>query len=426
MTNEGIKMLESAQGLIKKTAKSMGLSEETTQRLVEPDYIHEFNFTAKMDSGKTKMFKGYRIQHNGVLGPYKGGIRYHFNTSKEEIQALATLMTVKCSVANLPFGGGKGGIIGFDPKKASLGEIERVSRAFAQKLSQFISPEVDVPAPDVNTTPQIMKWMLEEYLKTQNSKLKTKSKNSKALNYLRGTFTGKPIEDGGSLGRTEATGRGGVVILKALLSKLSSKLKVQSSKLSVAVQGFGNVGYYFSKFAYEQGFRLVAVSDSKGGIYKENGLNPEEVLADKKKKGILSGGKKITNEELLELPVDILVPAALENVINRKNMAKIKAKIVIEMANGPVTEEAYEYMQKKGILVIPDVLANSGGVTVSYLEWYQNVHNQKWSEKKVNTKMADLLKIAFDQIWKKAALKKIPFKQATFEMAIERIVKGSK
>jgi len=296
MTNEGIKMLESAQGLIKKTAKSMGLSEETTQRLVEPDYIHEFNFTAKMDSGKTKMFKGYRIQHNGVLGPYKGGIRYHFNTSKEEIQALATLMTVKCSVANLPFGGGKGGIIGFDPKKASLGEIERVSRAFAQKLSQFISPEVDVPAPDVNTTPQIMKWMLEEYLKTQNSKLKTKSKNSKALNYLRGTFTGKPIEDGGSLGRTEATGRGGVVILKALLSKLSSKLKVQSSKLSVAVQGFGNVGYYFSKFAYEQGFRLVAVSDSKGGIYKENGLNPEEVLADKKKKGILSGGKKITNE----------------------------------------------------------------------------------------------------------------------------------
>jgi glutamate dehydrogenase/leucine dehydrogenase len=423
MDSPGIKMLESAQGLIKKTAKGMGLSEEKTQRLVEPEYIHEFNFTVKMDSGKNKMFKGYRIQHNKALGPYKGGIRYHFNTSKEEIQALATLMTIKCAVANLPFGGGKGGIIGFDPKKVSEGELERISRAFSRKISQFIGPELDVPAPDVNTTPQIMKWMVEEYLKNQRSKIK----NKKDENYYRSTFTGKPIEEGGSLGRTEATGRGGVIILKVLLSKLSSKFQVPSSKLTIAVQGFGNVGYYFAKLAAAEGFKVVAISDSKGGIYNPNGLNPEEILAQKKKTGKLSGGEKITNEELLELPVDVLVPAALENVINTENMAKIKAKIIIEMANGPVTEEAYEFLVKKGIILIPDVLANSGGVTVSYLEWYQNVHNQKWTEKKVNQKMAEHLKKAFDEIWKKAnpptGGKKMPFKQAAFELALERIVR---
>ena len=481
MENTGIKMLESAQELIKKTAKSMGLSNEIIQTLIEPEYIHEFNFPVKLDSGSIKIFKGFRIQHNNALGPYKGGIRYHHNVSREEVQALATLMTIKCSVANLPYGGAKGGIV-FNPKLVSGKELERISRSFAQKISSFIGPEIDIPAPDVNTTPQIMKWMVEEYIKfkvkSEKLKVKSTSQKEKVLNYLRASFTGKPIEDGGSLGRTEATGRGGVVILKALLAKLKSQIsnfknqtnpksQIKNSKQknlelgtwnlellrspTIAVQGFGNVGYYFAKLAAEEGFRVVAVSDSKGGIIKKfkveskklkvENLQPIDVplvMDCKKEKGSLAGcycaggvcdtrgGQLITNDELLELPVDILVPAALENVINKDNMKKIKAKIIIEMANGPVTEEAYEYLSKKGVMVIPDVLANSGGVTVSYLEWYQNIKNEKWSENKVNKKMSNLLEIAFNEIWKKSIVKRIPFKKATFEIAIERIVASSK
>ena len=457
MENEGKKMLESAQALIKETAKNLGFDEEIIKRLIEPEIICEFSFPVKMDDGQIKVFKGWRIQHNSALGPYKGGIRFHPQTSREEVQALATLMTIKCAVAGLPYGGAKGGVL-VDPKKLSSAELERLSREYVKKIAHFIGEDTDVPAPDVNTNSQIMAWMIDEYQKI-------KGYQSKA------TFTGKPVAMGGSLGRTEATGRGGVIVLKVLLSELvkdgstkilsrlnssltllkqkvsknfvspsfnNQKLK-SNNEITIAVQGFGNVGYYFAKIASEAGFKVVAVSDSKGGIIKPKGENLEALdiplgMECKKEKGTLAGcycaggvcdtkgGKTITNEELLELPVDILVPAALENVINEKNMKNIKAKIIIEMANGPVTEEAYEYLSKKEVVIVPDVLANSGGVTVSYLEWVQNKAGYYWSEEEVNSKLEVMMKKAFEAIWEKASKKKIPLKQAAFEVALERIV----
>ena len=415
MDSQGKKMLESAQALIRKTAEKMKLDGETIKRLIEPEFSHEFALTITMDNGKKKVFKGWRIQHNSALGPYKGGIRFHQDTVREEVQALATLMAIKCAVAGLPYGGSKGGIV-VNPKKLSKGELERLSRAFASRIAHVIGVDVDIPAPDVNTTPQIMSWMIDEYQKVIGYKSP-------------GTFTGKPVAIGGSLGRTEATGRGGLFVLMALLAKLKKKNK----GLTVAVQGFGNVGYYFAKLANESGFKIVAISDSRGGGYVKDGLSVETTMKCKKEKGMVAGcycrgsvcdlksGKNITNDELLELPVDILVPAALENVINDRNMKKIKAKIILEMANGPLTEEAYEYLSKKGIVIVPDVLANSGGVTVSYLEWVQGRQGYWWSEEEVNKKLEEMIVRAFKAIWDKSLEKKMPLKQAAFEVAIERI-----
>lgn len=438
-------MLQTAHNTIIKTSKGMGLSQEVIDRLVQPDSIHEFVLQVAMDNGKKRLFSAFRIQHNDNLGPYKGGIRFHQNVSRDEVQALATLMTIKCAVAGLPYGGSKGGII-FNPKEYSEKELERISKAFAQAISPIIGPEVDVPAPDVNTNGQIMKWMGDAYASHVKS-LKLKAKSNEVL----ATFTGKMVKFGGTLGRTEATGRGGVAIMEALLGKLkaeSSKLKDKNPNPytltpipSVAVQGFGNVGYYFAKIAQERGFNIVAVSDSKGGITAESSklkvesLDIDKIMQCKKEKGEVAGcycvggvcdikkGKKITNEQLLELPVDILVPAALENVINKENMHKIKARIIIEMANGPVSEEAYDYLTKKGVLIVPDVLANSGGVAVSYLEWYQNMKGQTWSEEKVNKKLHKMMHDAFEEIWRTYQKRKTSLKQAAFETAIGRIIK---
>ncbi len=432
MESPGKKMLESAQALITKTAEKMKLDGEMIKRLIEPEFAHEFALVITMDNGKKKVFKGWRIQHNSALGPYKGGIRFHRDTTKEEVQALATLMSIKCAVAGLPYGGGKGGIV-VEPKKLSKTELERLSRAFANRIAHVIGEDVDVPAPDVNTTPEIMSWMLDEYQKIIGRKSPA-------------TFTGKPVAMGGSLGRTEATGRGGLFVLQALLKKINvgNDPRVVPKKgehggsplqknLTIAVQGFGNVGYYFAKLAQEAGFKIVAVSDSKGGVYVKDGLSVDKTMECKKEKGVVAGcyckgsvcdikyGKTVTNEELLELPVDILVPAALENMINDKNMAKIKANIIVEMANGPLTQEAYEYLAKKGTVIVPDVLANSGGVTVSYLEWVQGKAGFYWSEKEVNDKLKVMMEKAFEAIWKKSVEKKMPLKQAAFEVAIERI-----
>ncbi len=403
MDSPGKKMLESAQALITKTAEKMGLESEMIKRLIEPEFAHEFALSVTMDSGKKKVFKGWRIQHNSALGPYKGGIRFHHETVKEEVQALATLMSIKCAVAGLPYGGGKGGIV-VDPKKLSKMELERLSRAFANRIAHVIGEDVDVPAPDVNTTPEIMSWMIDEYQKIIGHKSPA-------------TFTGKPVAMGGSLGRTEATGRGGLFVLLSLMAKLKKKAK----GTTVAVQGFGNVGYYFAKLATEVGFKVVAISDSKSGVYDKNGIDLDRALKNKKEKGTVAYTKAISNEELLELDVDVLVPAALENMVNEKNMAKIKAEIIVEMANGPLTQEAYVYLAKKGVIVVPDVLANSGGVAVSYLEWVQGKAGYFWSEKEVNEKLKVMMERAFEAIWKKSVEKKMPIKQAAFEVAIERI-----
>jgi glutamate dehydrogenase/leucine dehydrogenase len=441
MNNPGKQMLESAQELIKKTASRLKMNEEAIKRIVEPERVFEFSMPVKNDKGEIRVYKGYRIQHNSALGPYKGGIRFHPETSREEVQALATLMSIKCAVAGLPYGGGKGGIT-VDPKKLSATELERLSRAFAAHIAPVIGPDVDVPAPDVNTNPRIMAWMLDEYEKIVQHKSPA-------------TFTGKPIEKGGSLGRTEATGRGGVIVMKALLNVMDKKSngiaaridKRQTSnetssensnfqRMSIAVQGYGNVGYYFAKIATEEGFKVVGVSDSKGAVYVPEGLDPDATMKCKEEKGSVSGcyckgsvcdvkyGKPLSNEELLELPVDILVPSALENVINKNNMKNIKAKIIIEMANGPITEEAYEYLSQKGVVIVPDVLANAGGVTVSYLEWVQGKQGYWWTESEINAKLEAIMEKSFHEIWQRSLEERIPLKQAAFEVAIQRIVKA--
>lgn len=403
-------------------------------RLRNPEKIITVNFPVKMDDEKMKIFHGFRVQHNSARGPYKGGIRFHPQVDMNEVKALAFWMAIKCAVADIPMGGGKGGVE-VDPKKLSHKELERLSRAYVKAIARDIGPEVDVPAPDVNTTPEIMKWMVDEYLRIK--KKESGMKNEKEKSRLMATFTGKPVDFGGSLGRTEATGRGGFYILLALLKKLKLKGKY-GGKLTVAVQGFGNVGYYIAKFLYESGYKVVALSDSKGGILVKNigqdSFNPELVLKCKKDKGSMSNcycvgsvcdiknGGTISNNELLELPVDILIPAALENQINKDNASKIKAKVILEMANGPTTPEADEILSKKGTLVVPDVLANSGGVTVSYFEWEQNVKREKWSEKAVNNKLEDKMASAFESVYKESKKEKTDLRTAAFIVAIKRIL----
>ena len=378
MINTQNEMLKTAQELIEKTGQKLNLTQEEIDFIIQPDRIIEVKVPVKMDNGVIKTFVGFRSQHNNVLGPYKGGIRFHQNVSREEVIALSTLMTLKCAANNLPFGGSKGGVI-VNPKELNETELENLSRSYAKAIAPFIGEDVDVPAPDVNTDGKIMMWMLDEYEKTIDKKSPA-------------TFTGKPVEFGGSLGRTEATGRGGVIVMENLLRKLNKNYQ------TIAVQGFGNVGYYFAQIAYEEGYKIVALSDSKGGIYNEKGLNPEEVMKIKEETGSVinyKDGKVTSNEELLELPVDILVPAALENVITKDNASKIQAKVIIEMANGPITEEAYPILESKGIISAPDILANGGGVTVSYFEWLQNKHNEHWTEEEVNQKLEEQQTIAF-------------------------------
>ena len=408
MENIQNKMLQTAQELIQKTGQKLNLNQDEIDFIIQPDRVIEVKVPVLMANGKIKTFVGYRSQHNNVLGPYKGGIRFHQNVSQEEIIALSILMTLKCSANNLPLGGGKGGVI-VNPKELSELELERLSRGYAKAISPFIGEEVDVPAPDVNTDGKIMMWMLDEYEKTINKKSPA-------------TFTGKPVEFGGSLGRTEATGRGGVIVMNNLLKQLNKDYK------TVAVQGFGNVGYYFAQIAYEKGYKIVALSDSKGAIYNENGLNPIEVMKVKEETGSVinfKDGKVISNEELLELPVDILVPAALENVITKDNASKIQAKVIIEMANGPITENSYPILENKGIISAPDILANGGGVIVSYFEWLQNKKNEKWAEDEVNQKLEEQLTTAFNKIYAISQEFNTDLKEAAFLSALAKITKKS-
>lgn len=398
-------------------AKYLEIPADTLEILKQPQKVLEVNFSVKMDNGKIKVFKGFRSQHNNALGPYKGGIRFHPDVTREEVMALSMWMSWKCAVAGILFGGGKGGVA-VNPKELSEGELERLSRGYARAICPIIGPEVDVPAPDVGTNGKIMGWMMEE------------------IGGL-ATFTGKSVEKGGSLGREQATGRGGVYVLQAITERLaSSKLASSDQELNakryalnakrIAVQGFGNVGYWFAKLAQEAGFEIVAISDSKGGIVGDL-RDMESVREWKEKSGsvvVFQGTKTITNEELLELDCDVLVPAALENAITRDNADKIKAKIIIEMANGPITPEADEILNKKGILVVPDILANSGGVTVSSFEWEQNRRGEKWSESTVNNKLEEKITGAFEEVWKTKEDKKVDLRLAAYILAVDKIVRA--
>jgi glutamate dehydrogenase len=406
-------MLEAALNQIKDT--SLILEEDypdkkrfkkAIEAILTPQRVIKGKISIKGKDGKIKTFTAFRIQHNDARGPFKGGIRFHQNVSEDEVQALATLMSLKCAVAGIPYGGGKGGII-VDPSKLTREELKDLSTEYAKLIAPYIGPWKDVPAPDVNTDGQIMSWMLEAYEKKIGMQAPA-------------TFTGKPLELGGSLGRTEATGQGGVYVLEAYLK--------QKLKVTIAIQGFGNVGYYFAKIAKELGFTIVAVSDSSSGLYNSKGLNIDEIAKFKEsgkplKEAPLKGGSKyITNAELLELPVTVLVPAALENSITKENMKNIKAKIIIEMANGPTTSEADAYLHKKGIDVIPDILANSGGVTVSYFEWVQNLSGYYWTKERVNDELKKTITKAFLDIDGVVKSKHISYRRAANYLSIKRII----
>jgi len=396
---------QNAMTQLDKVAKIKDFGDDFITRLRQPDRDIRISIPIKMDDGSLKIFEGYRVEYNNALGPYKGGIRYHPDTEINEVKALAFWMAIKCAVANIPMGGGKGGIT-VDPKKLSKGELEQLSRGWVQKLSDILGPHKDVPAPDVNTTPEIMAWMSDEFKKITGDK-------------TRATFTGKPIENGGSQGRGQATGLGGFYVFNSLRAQIGLP-----EKSKIAIQGFGNVGSNAARIFGENGHIVIAVSDSKNAILKEDGLDLEKVEVHKKKTGGLKdfpGAKNITNAELLELSCDLLVPAAFENVITDANAGKIKAKAIMELANGPITPEADEILFKKGIAVIPDVLANSGGVTVSYFEWEQNLKNEFWTEKEVFDKLLPLMNDAAQKILQKAQESKTYLRMGAFILALERI-----
>ncbi len=397
--------------------------------LQQPMRMVDVMVPVSRDDGSLQMFHGFRVQYNNFRGPYKGGIRFHPEVDVDEVKALSFWMAMKCAVVDLPLGGGKGGV-SVDPKTLSTGELERLSRAYVRAIADVIGPDLDVPAPDVNTNGVIMGWMLDEFLeyKKRQSDLPTHM-----LARLTGTFTGKRIEEGGSEGREEATGKGGAIALRSVLNML----KIQPEGLTAAVQGFGNVGYNVTNFLAEMGIRVVAVSDSRGGIHVPEGINPELTAACKRKNGYLAGcycsgsvcdlskGKPISNEELLTLPVDILVPSALENVITVKNAADIKAKIILEMANGPTTTEADDILFAKKTVVVPDILSNSGGVTVSCFEWEQNLNNQHWSKEEVHERLTVKMEKATTAVWDTAKEYKTDMRKAAFIVALRRLVNSS-
>ena len=393
-------------------------------QLKTPEHIIRKNISVQMDNGSKKTFVAFRLQHNSARGPYKGGIRFHPQVNEAEMKALSMLMTWKCAVVDIPFGGGKGGIV-VDPKSLSEKELERLSRSYMKTFAPYFGAWKDIPAPDVNTNAQIMAWMLDEYIKIQNSKFKIQDDESPYA-----VLTGKPVELGGSQGREEATGFGGAIVLE----QIAKKLKLKRQYTTVAIQGFGNVGYWFAYFADQAGFKVVAASDSKGAIFVPKGMNPELTLAGKKEQGTIAGnycvgsvcdvklGKTLAEEDLLQLKVDILVPAALEGSIHKGNAGKVQARIVIEMANAPVTPEADVVLQKKGVLIVPDILSNAGGVTTSYFEWSQNLSGASWKKEVVLRKLREAMETAFDAVWSVSKEKHLDLRSAAYVLAVRRVL----
>ena len=412
MSLETLNPFEIAQKQIKSACDKLNTDPAVYEILKNPMRVLEVSFPVKLDDGTIKTFTGYRSQHNNAVGPFKGGLRFHPAVTKDEVKALSTWMTFKCSVAGIPYGGGKGGMA-IDPKKYSKAELERISRGFAEAISPLIGEKVDIPAPDVNTNGQIMSWMVDSYEKIVGHSAK-------------GVFTGKPLEFGGSLARTEATGYGVHLAAKKALDKLNIDVK----GATYAVQGFGNVGYYTAYYAYKDGAKIVAFSNTDVAIYNENGIDMEAVIKDYEENGRIvenkGYGKDFTNEELLELEVDVLAPCALENQITSENADRIKAKVITEGANGPTTPEADEILYKKGIVVIPDILANAGGVVVSYFEWIQNLQGYYWSFDEVQEKEDTVLSDAFEDVWSIADEFKVDLRNAAYMSSIRRIEKAMK
>ena len=378
---------------------------DTLKRMHQAEREVAISIPVTMDDGSLRIFEGYRVQHSSVRGPYKGGIRFHPDTNIDEVRALALWMTMKCAVADIPMGGGKGGIT-VTPKELSKGEIERLSRGWVQRMHYVLGPQVDVPAPDVNTNGEIIGYMIDEYQKITGDTTGA-------------AFTGKPVAKGGSEGRVLATGMGGFYTFDALRERLGIP-----ESATVAIQGMGNVGGNAASIFAEHGHTVVAMSDSRGGIYKKSGLDVKAVLEHKEKNGSLKDfpdAEAISNERLLELPVDVLIPAALENQITKENAEKIQARVVVELANGPTTTDADDILFKRGIMVVPDILANSGGVIVSTFEWEQNLKGEHWSEADVLAKLKTILKTQSRIIAGCASELKTDLRRAAFVVALERI-----
>jgi glutamate dehydrogenase (NAD(P)+) len=363
----------------------------------------------KMDDGSVEVFTGYRVHHNISRGPAKGGIRYHPDVTLDEVKALAMWMTWKCAVVGIPYGGAKGGIV-CNPKELSLGEVERLTRRYTSEIIFILGPEKDIPAPDVNTNAQVMAWIMDTYSIDQGYSVP-------------GVVTGKPLSIGGSLGRSEATGRGCVFVIFSSLKYMKQDIHGRN----VVVQGYGNVGWPICRLLHESGCKIIGISDVEGGIYNSKGLDPVLVKRHLDESGTVAGyrdGDSLTNKELLELDCDILVPAALENQITLDNAPKIKAKLIVEAANGPTTPEADKILKERGITVIPDILANAGGVTVSYFEWVQGLQAYFWSERDVNLKLRDIMEKAFDSVYRISTRKNIDMRLAAYCLAIERVAEA--
>ena len=398
-----------------RAAQHANLDDETLERLKHAKAAVEVSIPVRMDDGTLQVFTGYRVRHDDTRGPAKGGIRYHPDVSLDEVRALAFWMTCKCAAVGIPFGGGKGGVI-VNPKELSPMELERLSRGFIRQIADFIGPETDIPAPDVYTNAMVMGWMMDEYSKIRRQ-------NSPAV------ITGKPLPLGGSLGRDDATGRGAYYCIK----ELEHRRKWDPNKIRVAVQGFGNAGQHVAALLHSDGYQIVAVSDSRGGVYRKEGFDIPSLRKIKNEtrqlKAVYCDGSvceaidadTITNEELLELDVDLLIPAALENQITAPNAANVNAPVIVEVANGPITSDADEVLNDKGALVIPDILANAGGVTVSYFEWVQNKQGYYWTIEQVHERLKEIMSREFNNVFNLMEEKKLDMRAATYAHALSRI-----
>ena len=389
----------------KSAVEKLGLKSNIARALEIPDRELKVEIPFRKDNGEIDSVVGYRVQHNNTRGPFKGGIRYHQHVDIEEVRSLATLMTWKTSLVDIPYGGGKGGIE-IDPSRYSKTELERISRKFFRAIDPIIGVNIDIPAPDVNTNAQVMSWFMDEYSQTHG--------------YTPGIVTGKPLELGGSEGREAATGRGTAIITREAAEKWNINLK----GAKVVIQGFGNVGSYAAKFLHEYGCKIIGVSDISGGLHDPEGFDLDALFDYNYKNRTIDGyqqGKKITNEQLLALECDFLIPAALGSAITDKNVDSLNCKIIIEAANGPVTGEAADKLWEKKIAIIPDILTNAGGVTVSYFEWVQNLQQFKWPEEEINEKLEQKMVNAFNEVYSIRESKKVPMRIASFMVAIDRV-----
>ena len=406
---------ENVLKVMDEAAQILGYSESDIEPLKYPERELKVSVPVVMDDGSTRVFEGYRIQHSTSRGPAKGGIRFHPAVNNDEVKALAAWMTFKCAVVNIPYGGGKGGVV-CDPHELSERELRAITRRFTAAIMPLIGPDQDIPAPDVGSNAAVMGWMMDTY-----SMLKG--------HCVHGVVTGKPIELGGALGRNEAPGRGVMFTTRNIMKKMGMEMK----GTDVAVQGMGNVGSITAKLLHQEGMKVVAVSDVSGGVYKKDGLDIPAILAylGKDRKNLLSGYEeegmtRITNEELLELPVTVLVPAALENQINGTNADKIQAKLIVEAANGPTAAEADPILNDKGVVIVPDILSNAGGVVVSYFEWVQNIQSVSWTEEEVNAKLERIMNNSFEAVYNIAQEKKVPLRTGAYLIAVDRVVKAKK